>query len=145
METSLNHFILYCKGWYEITDNKFEDLKKILQLDDFIPSTESDVLSIVLNRYEKDFKDRLRLIDFITDLHPKNVWKIGYYTKGNNNWIKDNEKLSEYDYYTAVLYKIMSDYRFKELETKLTPPKYSKENPRPKNIELRRVIEIFNK
>jgi hypothetical protein len=30
MKTSLNHFILYCKGWYEITDNKFEDLKKIL-------------------------------------------------------------------------------------------------------------------
>jgi hypothetical protein len=32
-----------------------------------------------------------------------------------------------------------------ELTTELTPPKYSKENPRPKHIELKRVIEIFNK
>ena len=121
MKTPLNHFILYCKGWYEITDNRFEDLKKILQLDGFTPFTESDVLSIILNRYEKDFKDNLRLGDFITNLHPKNTWKVGYDTKGNHDWIKDDENLPEYDYYTAVLYKIMSDYRFKELTTKLSP------------------------
>ena len=146
MKTPLNHFILYCKGWYNRTENIFEDLKKILVLDDYTPFSNNDVLSIIINQYERDFKDNLRLVNLLSDIDPKNSWKISYYTKGNADWLKpeDRDILPEYDYYTAILYKIMSEYRFKELKTELSPPKYSKTNPRPKNIKLQKVIEMFN-
>lgn len=145
----LNHFILYSKGWYNQTDDVVQDLIKILQLDGFSPFDKNDVLFILVNRYEKDFKSN-RLVDFISNIHPNNCWKVSYFTKGNCDWLNKDEqdKLPEYDYYTAVIYKIISHYRFFEvdkLDGELSMPKYSKENPRPKHIELKTVIERWSK
>lgn len=128
---TLSHVCLYAKGWYVKTNDIFEDLKKFLQLDDYSPFDKSDVLSILIHRYE-DIVD-IDLLGFLSDIHKDNCWKIGY----PNNL--------EYDYYTAIIYKILSDIRFLESKyVKWKCPKYSKQNPRPKNIELKTVIERFN-
>lgn len=139
----LSHVVLYAKGWYERTNNIFDDLKKMLELDEYTPFTNGDIVSIIVNNYERSFN--IKLSDFINDTHPDNCWKIGYYTD-TCDWVKDYKSLPKYDYHTAVLYKILSDFRFID-NTKwdMKIPKYSKNNKRPKNIELKDVINQFNK
>lgn len=143
----LNHTVLYAKGWYNKTDNVFEDLKKILLLDDYTPFTNNDVFGILVRNYEKLFENK-SLLTFLIDISPSETWKVNYPTKGNvwmrNN--KENESYPEYDLHTAIIYKILSEFRFMELkDITLSPPKYSIDNPRPTNIELKQVIEMFNK
>jgi len=48
--------------------------------------------------------------------------------------------------YTVVVYKILSDFRFvKKKEWIVKTPKYSKSNPRPKNIEINQIYQNFCK
>lgn len=127
----LGHVTLYAKGWYNKSDDVFEDLKKILILDDYTPFSNNDVLSILINNYNKYFN--INLLEFLSDLHKENCWKISYCAEN-------------YDYYTAIIYKILSDLRFIEAQSfKKAIPKYSIQNPRSKNISLQKVIEVFNK
>ena len=96
----LKHTTLYAKGWYEKTDNIFADLKKILTLDDYTPFTEVDVLYILLNEYQKIKGTNFNLLTFVSDIHPNNCWKIGY-----------DIKAKEYDYYTVIIYLVLSEFR----------------------------------
>lgn len=137
----LSHVVLYAKGWYSKTNDVIEDLKKILELDDYTPFTEADIVSILTNCYNRCFNIDLR--DFINEIHPFNCWKSGYYT--NQYMLKDNESLPEYDMYNAVVYKILSDFRFIEnKDWKIKTPKYSKSNPRPKSVEIRQIYQQFS-
>lgn len=138
----LSHVVLYAKGWYCKTDNVWEDLKHILKLDNYEPYTNNDVLMIILRHYQNWKGENLRLIDFICDIHPQNCWKTGFYTK--DDW--DKKSTQEYSMELACIYKILSDLRFIDSNEGWIKkvPKWSKEYPRPKNIELKRTIEIFN-
>jgi len=139
----LSHVTLYAKGWYNRSEDIVSDLIKILKLDDYTPYDKNDVVLILLNAYEKSFN--VRLVDLISSIHKYNCWKVGYYTK-NAEWVKEYETLPEYDMYTAVIYKILSDLRFLEKKDWIVKfPKYSKEIPRPKNITIPSLIKHFVK
>ena len=49
----LTNVVLYAKGWYKTTDNIWEDLKKILELDDYTPFSNNDIYSILISSFEK--------------------------------------------------------------------------------------------
>lgn len=128
----LSHVTLYAKGWYNKSNDVYTDLLNILKLDDYTPFENNDVIRILLYNYEESFN--IKLIDFISDIHESNCWKVGY------------PKDLKYDLYTAIIYKILFDIKYIEDKNWIVKcPKYSKENPRPSNIELKKVIEVFNK
>ncbi len=128
---NLSHTILYSKGWYNKTNDVIEDLKRILCYDDFQPCDKNDIISILISSYEKSID--IRLINLISEIHPENCWKIGYHYEDG-----------KYDYYTAVIYKILSDFRFLNNKNWIPRvPKYSKTEKRPDDISLSSVIERF--
>lgn len=142
----LSHVVLYSKGWYCKTDDIWEDLKHILKLDGYTPFNKSDVFNIIVRQYQEHLFNG-RLTDFLIDISPNQIWKSNYFTK-NYSFAKSEDNLPEYDYMTAVMYKIMSDLRFLDKineKCDIVCPKYSKEYPRPNNISLQKVIEMFNK
>lgn len=129
----LNHFILWCKGWYQeapiITTNyeefiksknrnrtSFDMVKEILKLDGYMfVRTNSDVLSILLN--------------YIDDLVDKGI------LSGNNelrmlNWNSNIQKYMSYnnDYETSVLRTIhdLFAYSISSEDFELSPPVYNK-------------------
>lgn len=139
----LSHITLYAKGWYNRSEDIISDLIKILALDNYTPYDKNDVVLILLGAYEKSFD--VRLVDLINSIHKYNCWKVGYYTK-NAEWLKEYETLPEYDMYTAVIYKILSDLRFLDKKDWVVKfPKYSKENQRPNNITIPTLINHFVK
>jgi hypothetical protein len=136
----LGHVALYAKGWYRKTDDIFSDLRKILEFDDYTPYTNSDVVVILLRNYEQSIK--IRLIDFVNEIHPLSCWKVGYYPNEGNFRKTDGD----YDLYKALIYKILSDVRFLSSDQWIVKtPRYSKDFKRPDNITLKQVIDRFNK
>lgn len=140
----LSHTVLYAKNWYKHTGDVFEDLKKILELDSYTPFTNGDVFSILVNNVEKFDYCKFELRQILTGIHPKECWKVCYYTN-EHTWIKDFEKQPKYDYETAVVYYILSTLQF--LETAKWKPITPKFTKYPKNPELttKQIIEQFNK
>lgn len=144
-KVKLSHTVLYAKGWYKKTDDIFEDLKRILQYDNYEPFTKSDVISILVRNYEDSFN--FKLLNFLSDIHFENCWKFSYWVKNSyqSNLILKETDLPEYDYYTAIVYKILSAFRdLSSEEWIIKTPKYSKTEKRPDNISLQTVIERFN-
>lgn len=142
----LAHLVLYAKGWYKKTDDIWEDLKKILVLDDYTPFTKNDVYIVILgcfSRAEFDYRaNDLRPV--LEGIHPAECWKFGYYTKGCT-WVKNSENLPEYDMQTAFIYYVLSKLKFLEMKYyKFAVPKY-KLYPKNPNIPLKNVIERFNR
>ena len=140
----LSHTVLYAKNWYKRTEDVFEDLKKILELDGYSPFTNGDVFSILVNNVERFDCREFELRQVLTGIHPKECWKVGYYTN-ECTWVKDFEKLPKYDYTVAVVYYILSALTFLETgEWYVVTPKYTSY---PKNPELttKQIIEQFNK
>ena len=140
----LSHTVLYAKNWYKCTGDVFDDLKKILELDGYTPFTNGDVFSILVNNIERFDYREFELRQILTGIHPKECWKVGYYTN-EHTWIKDFETYPEYDYTTAVIYYILSTLR--SLETGkwcVVTPKFTK-YPKNPEITTKRIIEQFNK
>jgi hypothetical protein len=129
----LKHVSLYAKGWYEKTDNVFEDLKKILTLDDYTPFVNNDVFIILVHEYQR-IKPHFDLATFISEIQPRKASWHGY-----------NPKEGEWDLFTAVVYYILSEFKFLDREaTGRAVPKYSKQFPKPKGIATKTVIETFS-
>lgn len=142
----LSHLVLYAKGWYKQTDNIWEDLKEILKLDDYTPFTNSNVFIIILGKFEEFNIQQSSLREVLLSIHPKESWKVGYYTKDNYTWSnKPKEELVDYDMPTAFIYHVLSTLRF--LENSKWNPKVPKYKLYPKNpkIKLKTVIEHFNR
>jgi len=140
----LTNLVLYAKGWYKITDNVWDDLLKILKLDDYVPNDKSDILSIVINAFEKFDIQSSNLREVLFGISPTECWKVGYYVKGHK-WVKDADKLPEYDLHTAIIYYVLSHLRFIDNEQWVVKtPKYSK-YPKNPEIQTKRIIECFNK
>lgn len=159
----LNHFILWCKGWYQeapITTTNYEEfiksknrnrtsfdmVKEILKLDGYMfVRTNSDVLSILLN-----------YIDALVD--------EGVLSGCNQlrmlNWNSSVQRYMSYnnDYETSILYTIYNlfAYSVSSENLKLTPPVYNRKvykmgfvGPRHLGNSYKmlnhKVKEIFNK
>ena len=140
----LSHTVLYAKNWYKRTEDIFEDLKKILELDGYSAFNKRDVFQILVNKAENFDHHELKLRQVLEGIHPKVCWKVGYYTN-ECTWIKDFETYPEYNYITAVVYYILSI--LSSLETGRwcdVTPKFTKYPKNPK-ITTKRIIEQFNK
>lgn len=139
----LSHVVLYAKGWYLRTENKWEDLKKILTLDDYTPFTNSDVYSILIRAFDNFDYRATELKEMLTGIHPSECWKYGYYTN-NCTWIKGYDNLPNYKMEDAVLHYILSTLQNLDNEYWIKViPKYKK-YPKPYDMSLKRVIGMFN-
>ena len=49
----LTNVVLYAKGWYKKSDDIWEDLKKILELDNYTPFTKTDIYSIIVDAFQE--------------------------------------------------------------------------------------------
>ena len=49
----LTNVVLYAKGWYKKSDDIWEDLKKILELDNYTPFTKIDIYSIIATAFQE--------------------------------------------------------------------------------------------
>ena len=123
----LKHVALYAKDWYKRTDI-WEDVKACLRAHDYMPETQADVISILIanmaDMLTKHFPIQF-LLEVISNLHPAHTYSYGYITKQSPYSIKgkDYESLPEYDYYTAVLYYLLSKLRYMNGETICGLPK----------------------
>ena len=136
----LTNVVLYAKGWYVKTDDLWDDLKKVLELDNYTPFTKNDVYNILTQSFDKFDCRQSELRKVMLGIHPSECWKFGYYTK-NSPWFP-NEGV-EYDMPTAFIYYVLSTLRFID-DTKWYPktPKYTKLK-RPEGISIRKVYEFF--
>lgn len=140
----LSHVVLYAKGWYKRTDNVWDDLLKILELDNYSPFDRSDVYNIIVSSFSEFDHSESSLRNVLFTISENNCWKVGYYTKGNAEWSRrPKEELPDYDMQTAVIYYILSTLRFIELTNwKIAVPKY-KVYPRHPETTLKNVIGFF--
>ena len=110
----LNHFILWCKGWYQpINDrrNMLEEAQKILTLDDYIK--DNNPIAIVLNYIDDLVKER--------KIEPIRISTWNSEIVKYMHWF-------EFDYQTALIYKLRDFFAF-EVDAKLfnlTAPVYSR-------------------
>jgi hypothetical protein len=143
----LTHVTLYAKGWYLRTNDIWDDLIKILDLDGYTPFDKMDVYSILLSEVQNSQIYRwTELKEVMNGIHPSNCWKFGYYIKQNSFWANKSEsELPEYDLQTAFVYYVLSNLRFMDNKN-WTPaiPKYTK-YPRSKHITIRNVYDHFDK
>jgi hypothetical protein len=138
----LSNVVLYAKGWYPHTENVWEDLKKVLELDGYTPFTNNDIYYILTGAWERFDIQQSKLREVLIGIHPSECWKIGYYTKGCT-WGTNPEKYPEYDMPTAFTYYVLSSLRFID-NTRWNPitPKYTKLK-RPSNISINKVFTHF--
>lgn len=116
----LNHFILWCKGWYEAINEDegiFESALRALKLDGYICANTSNVNGIALN-----------FIDDMIDRGVVNGHTNGLRMLNWNNTILDYMHLFEVDYNTALLYTIKNFFAhtITKEHIKLQPPSYSR-------------------
>ena len=109
----LINLVLYSKGKY-IKGNIWEDLKKILEGDDYTPGNNNDVFLIISGNIQRwllksTINQEYKFSSFLDNLDPKQCWKCGYYTK-EYPYVQLNEaqEFATYDYRTAVLYSALS-------------------------------------
>ena len=143
----LTNVVLYAKGWYLETDDVWEDLKKILKLDDYTPYTKGDVYNILLNAVQESKIYRwTELREVLIGIHPTNCWKVGYYVKENYHWANQpKEELPSYEVETAFIYYLLSNLRFMD-SNNWNPqmPKVTK-YPKAEHITICTLYEHFCK
>lgn len=109
---TLQHTVLYAKGWYKRNDF-WEDIKKCLTADGYSGDImdASDCANVIFNQFQKlehrgGYHDTWNILSGITD---SEIWKYGFHTKTNfGGRIKDAELLPEYSYYMAIVHYCLS-------------------------------------
>ncbi len=142
----LSHTILYAKGWYLKTDDIWEDLEKVLLLDDYSAINRDDVFTILLNAVSNsEGYHWTNLRDVMIDILPRNVWKIGYAVKENH--LKGDligKDIPEYDVQTAFLYYVLSNFRNLHRDGWIPPKELSNRYPLESGITHEKYLNIFN-
>ena len=145
----LTNVVLYAKGWYKKSDDIWEDLKKILELDNYTPFTKIDIYSIIVTAFQESNIYRItELEQVLNGIHPNNCWKYGYYCKNYLSWSSNNvekENLPDYDLATAFIYYVISNLRF--LDNKHWNPQMPKVTKYPKadHVTIKSLNEHFGK
>lgn len=109
----LNNFILWCKNWYEPTDNKMDIIaqaQKILVLDGYLSC--NNPISIAL-----------MFIDELTDKGVIKPIRLQVWNEDIVRWMS----MFNISYNEASLYNIRSFFAFECNKLPLTPPVYSRE------------------
>ena len=119
--TKLNHFILWCKNWYEPIDkneNVFDTLKRVLKLDGYeFVQTRGNVLHIVLN-----YMDELRDSGVINTSHSYLRFAVWHDNIAKNMTYFNN------NYEEALIYTIRNFFAFEitSCDIPLYAPIYSR-------------------
>lgn len=118
-KVKLNHFILWCKGWYECINDKdmFDQTVDMLKLDDYVCCQRRNVIGIVLN-YIDTLKEK-GIIHPQTNYLLHSMW---------HNSIVHNMTMYNVDYQYATLYTIRHffAYHIERKDFPLEPPTYSR-------------------
>lgn len=107
----LSHVCLYAKGWYNRSENVWNDIRKCLSADGYCGDlfTNSDCLNVILNRWSEMQADHTHSFNaLVFGAMDHNCWKHGYSTKTNWSYGQNIDQLPDYDYMTAVLWYILS-------------------------------------
>lgn len=108
----LNHFILWCKGWYQPIDNRVDiitEARKILTLDEYLSC--NNPIAISLNYIDDLVKDGI--IQPIRLL----AW---------NEEIVRYMSMYDFNYNEALLHRIRNFFAFECSKLPLNPPIYSR-------------------
>ena len=146
---NLTNVVLYAKGWYKQSNDIWEDLKKILELDDYTPFTKMDVYSIILTAFQNSNIYRItELKEVLNGIHPLNCWKVGYFVKDNIQWSQKGTKIEDlpnYDISTAFIYYVISNLKF--IDNNYWNPQMPKVTKYPKadHITIKSLNEHFGK
>jgi len=142
----LTNVVLYAKGWYKHTDDVYEDLKKILELDGYTPFSNQDVYEIICSRLSEMNWHSCKLKSVLDGIHPSNTWKYGYYTQSTDHRLCtdiNRESLPVYDMQLAfIYYALFTLHRIPQELWNRAIPKYTK-YPKKEGITIRKVYEIF--
>lgn len=141
----LTHLVLYSKGWYKQTDNIWDDLKIILEMDGYTPFSNGDVYNIILNNFDRFDSRESELSQVLTGIHPRECWKHGYYTKHYYNPWRETKNLPDYDMPEAfikyVISSLMGIYN-NQWKAKLPDYIHHKEL-RPDHITINKLYKCF--
>jgi len=105
----LKHVALYAKHHYERSVDVWEDVKKCLEADDYMPSNKIDILNIIIRNVTPlhHQKPTELIMELVEGISPHNCWKYGFY-HNQCTWVKECKEYPDYDYKTAVLYFYLS-------------------------------------
>lgn len=150
---SLRHVVLYAKGWYKRTDNIFNDLSKLLEMDGYLGTFEGDSEAQIKNRVAYLLLSHLQripltgnartLVDFFESVKEGNCWKYGYYTKNNYTFKKSEDVLPDYDFDEAVVRYCLSHFGdLSKGQWDTIPPDFTR-FPKGDKVTNKRVKEVF--
>lgn len=142
---TLQHVVLYAKGWYLKTD-VVEDLKKCLTADDYSGEVfnKNDVARLLLTLLEKlPYNSNRGLSKLYFDTRPENCWCIGYKCKDKKDLFNIDD-LPEYDSDIAAIHFCLRVFEFiAPNEWNPTVPNFEKVLPRNTGITDEKLI-VFN-
>lgn len=158
---SLQHTVLYSKGWYKRYDSKgkrktiWDDLAITLEMDGYMGTFIGDSPEQVKHRITYLLVSQLErlpvtghsrtLSNFYTEIKEQNCWKYGYYTKNNGFLRQDLNNNPEYDYNEAVARYCLSSFQnLDRNEWEVCEPHYSK-LPRKNGVTDKSINKILNK
>lgn len=143
----LTHLVLYSKGWYKHSDNIWDDLKIILEMDGYTPFTKGDVYNIILNNFDKFDSRESELRQVITGIHPSECWKHGYYTNQYYSPLEETKNLPNYDMPEALIrYVISSLFGIDNNQWCAKLPDYIHHKElRPNHITIKKLYNVFGK
>jgi hypothetical protein len=143
----LSHLTLYAKGWYKQTDDIWDDLTKILKLDDYTPFSKQDVYSIILTNVSGFKQPWTSLYSVLKNIQSNVCWSYGYVTEDAPTILKsvskDNVKV--YSMEEAFIWYVLSNLR--TLENKYwnpVTPKFTK-YPKDPDITIKECVEHFGR
>lgn len=141
---TLNHTVLYAKGWYKRTDF-WSDIRAVLSADGYSAEyfTENDCANVILRQLERlPLKYYNTVSAVVYGIQDCNVWKHGYFTKTNDFHRKSNE---EYNLNKAIIKYCLSNFFGLEKSEWICKPPSKKVLPFDDRITIKDVISNFNK
>lgn len=143
----LTHLVLYSKGWYKHSDNIWDDLKIILDMDGYTPFTKGDVYNIILNNFDKFDSRESELRQVIVGIHPSECWKHGYYTNQYYSPLEETKNLPNYDMPEAFIRYVISSLAFIDnSQWNVRMPDYIHyKELRPNHITIKKLYNVFGK
>lgn len=149
---TLQHVVLYAKGWYHHTDDIYRDLRFALTLDDYSGEffSDKDIIRKLLYECENLSDDnRFKLGQIYMEIQPDRTLMHGYLHDQIPKYIR-NDRFNydePYDFNKAILMYILSSLRFIKSgeQWDAIAPVYGQGLGKPYKIKKHRVDEMFNK